>query len=222
MDDVTVARALHVLSIVLWIGGVGFVTTVLLPSVRRLKAPQERIGFFDAVERRFAWQARIWTGLAGGSGPYNPARPGLWGRFPDVPFLGGHAGFARWVVVALGGGVAAVHRGALCRGAAVPAPLVACASKGEAASNFQVAGMAALGLAHPRFGHRCRRGRRHPRSAAVRMIGKRGRSHHSFFNGLNREPGEDPASPRSCFRGASWGMAGESPRRRGTSVSTTV
>jgi len=43
MDDVTVARALHVLSIVLWIGGVGFVTTVLLPGVRRLKAPHERI-----------------------------------------------------------------------------------------------------------------------------------------------------------------------------------
>jgi hypothetical protein len=27
MDDITVAHALHVLSIVLWIGGVGFVTT---------------------------------------------------------------------------------------------------------------------------------------------------------------------------------------------------
>ena len=38
MDDVAVARALHVLSIVLWIGGVGFVTTVLLPGVRRLEA----------------------------------------------------------------------------------------------------------------------------------------------------------------------------------------
>jgi uncharacterized membrane protein len=33
MDDVTIARALHVLSVVLWIGGVGFVTTVLLPTV---------------------------------------------------------------------------------------------------------------------------------------------------------------------------------------------
>jgi uncharacterized membrane protein len=27
MDDVTIARALHVLSVILWIGGVGFVTT---------------------------------------------------------------------------------------------------------------------------------------------------------------------------------------------------
>jgi uncharacterized membrane protein len=65
MDDVTIARALHVVSVILWIGGVGFVTTVLLPSVRRLKAPHERMRFFDAVERRFAWQARIWTVLVG-------------------------------------------------------------------------------------------------------------------------------------------------------------
>jgi len=81
MDDVTVVRALHVLSIVLWIGGVGFVTTVLLPGVRRLKAPHERIGLFDAVERRFAWQARIWTVLAGLTGLYMLARLDLWDRF---------------------------------------------------------------------------------------------------------------------------------------------
>src|SRR5262249_56494801 len=83
MNDVMVARALHVLSIVLWIGGVGFVTAVLLPSVRSLKAPHERIGFFEAVERRFAWQARIWTVLAGLTGLYTLARPHFWGRFRD-------------------------------------------------------------------------------------------------------------------------------------------
>ena len=34
MDDVTVARAIHIVAVVLWIGGVGFVTTLH----RRLKA----------------------------------------------------------------------------------------------------------------------------------------------------------------------------------------
>jgi len=34
MDDVAVARALHVLSIVLWIGGVGFVTTDRIAAER--------------------------------------------------------------------------------------------------------------------------------------------------------------------------------------------
>ncbi len=31
MDDVNIARVIHVFGVVLWIGGVGFVTTVLLP-----------------------------------------------------------------------------------------------------------------------------------------------------------------------------------------------
>src|SRR5262245_34644953 len=99
MNDVTVARALHVLSIVLWIGGVGFVTTVLLPSVRRLKAPHERIGFFGAVERRFAWQARIWTVLAGLTGLYMVARLDLWDRFRHAAYWCMHAMIAVWFLL---------------------------------------------------------------------------------------------------------------------------
>ena len=34
MDDVTFARTIQVLAVMLWIGGVGLVTTVLLPAVR--------------------------------------------------------------------------------------------------------------------------------------------------------------------------------------------
>jgi uncharacterized membrane protein len=70
MDDISLARALHVLSVVLWIGGVGFVTTVTLPTIRRLKVPGERLSFFDAFERPFAWQARITTTLTGITGLY--------------------------------------------------------------------------------------------------------------------------------------------------------
>jgi len=58
MEPAVVARALHVLGVVLWIGGVAFVTTVLLPSVRRMKSPEERVAFFESIEGRFAWQAR--------------------------------------------------------------------------------------------------------------------------------------------------------------------
>lgn len=89
MDGVVVARALHVLAVVLWIGGVGFVTTVLLPAVRRLKRPEERLAFFDSVERRFAWQARITTLVAGLSGFYMAARLDLWSSFlsPDFWWL---------------------------------------------------------------------------------------------------------------------------------------
>jgi uncharacterized membrane protein len=69
-DPAIIARAAHVFGVVLWIGGVGFVTTVLLPSVRRLKTPPERVQFFEAIEGRFAWQARITTLIVGASGFY--------------------------------------------------------------------------------------------------------------------------------------------------------
>jgi uncharacterized membrane protein len=81
MDDVAIARALHVFSVVLWIGGVGFVTTVLLPGVRRLRPPSERMALFDQIEQRFAWQARLTTTITGLTGFYMVYRFNLWGRF---------------------------------------------------------------------------------------------------------------------------------------------
>lgn len=67
-DGLNLARGLHVLGVVLWIGGVGFVTTVLLPAVARLKTPAERVAFFEEIEGRFAWQARGTTLLVGLTG----------------------------------------------------------------------------------------------------------------------------------------------------------
>lgn len=86
MDDVALARALHVLGVVLWIGGVGFVTTVLLPSVRRMKSVEERVRFFEALEGRFAWQARGTTLLVGASGFYMTWAWDLWDRFHDPAY----------------------------------------------------------------------------------------------------------------------------------------
>ncbi|MGO8918947.1 MAG: hypothetical protein ACLQJR_23855 [Stellaceae bacterium] len=86
MDDVTIALAIHVLAVVLWIGGVAMVTTVLLPAIRRLKSAQERLAFFATIERRFAWQARGTTLLAGLSGFYMVDRLGLWSAFPSLDY----------------------------------------------------------------------------------------------------------------------------------------
>lgn len=84
MDDVTIALALHVMAVVLWIGGVAMVTTVLLPAVRHFRNAEERVAFFEAVERRFAWQARATTLLAGASGFYMADRLELWGSFLSI------------------------------------------------------------------------------------------------------------------------------------------
>jgi uncharacterized membrane protein len=58
MDDVTVARALHVLTVVLWIGGMGLVTTTFLPELRRMPDAAQRLAVFEAVKRRFGRQAK--------------------------------------------------------------------------------------------------------------------------------------------------------------------
>ncbi len=86
LDDAAIARALHVFGVVLWIGGVGFVTTVLLPAVRRIKDPGERVAFFASVEGRFAWQARGTTLLVGASGLYLVHVWDLWDRFTQLEY----------------------------------------------------------------------------------------------------------------------------------------
>jgi uncharacterized membrane protein len=98
MDDVTVARAIHIVFVVLWIGGVGFVTSVLLPAIRNLEAPGERMAFFHAIERRFAWQARVSTGLVGLTGLYLLVRLDLWDRFLYGAYWWMHAMVAVWLL----------------------------------------------------------------------------------------------------------------------------
>jgi uncharacterized membrane protein len=122
VDDVTIARAVHVLSVVLWIGGVAFVTTVLLPS-GRIKAPEERVAFFEAIERRFAWQARFTTLLAGLTGFYMLARLDLWDRFLSIAYWWLHGMVGVWLLFTLMLFVAEplfLHRRLLARARADP------------------------------------------------------------------------------------------------------
>jgi uncharacterized membrane protein len=98
MDEVAVARAIHVLFVVLWIGGVAFVTTVLLPAVRRLSAPKERMQLFDRIERRFAAQARISTAFVGLTGFYMLYRFDMWDRFRHLSFWWVHAMVVIWLL----------------------------------------------------------------------------------------------------------------------------
>jgi len=101
VDDVTLARALHVLAVVLWIGGVAFVTTVLLPAVRDLKVPEERVVFFEIAERRFGRQARVSTALAGLTGFYMIVRLDWWDRFLSSEYWWMHAMVMVWLLFTL-------------------------------------------------------------------------------------------------------------------------
>lgn len=98
MDDIAIARALHVIGVVLWIGGVGFVTTVLLPGIRRMREPQDRVAFFERLERSFAWQARLTTLVVGISGFYMTTAWNLWSRFASPVYWWMHAMVLVWAV----------------------------------------------------------------------------------------------------------------------------
>jgi uncharacterized membrane protein len=98
MDDIAFARAIHVISVVIWIGGVAMVTTVVLPAVRRLDTAAKRVALFETIEGRFVWQARIATLLVAASGFYMADRLELWARFRSVQFWWMHAMVLVWLV----------------------------------------------------------------------------------------------------------------------------
>ena len=98
MNDVAIARAIHVLAVVVWIGGVAMVTTVILPIVRRAQTPAEGQVLLNTVERRFIWQARIATLLVAASGFYMVERLNLWDRFRNIEFWWMHAMVLLWLI----------------------------------------------------------------------------------------------------------------------------
>lgn len=101
MTELGLARVLHVLGVVSWIGGVAMVTTVILPAVRRLASPRERVELFEQIEHRFAWQARVTTLITGLSGFYLIERLDAWSRFSAASFWWMHAMVLVWVLFTL-------------------------------------------------------------------------------------------------------------------------
>ena len=100
MDDVILARALHVLAVVIWIGGVAMATTVVLPAVRRGDLGGDRLQAFQAIEHRFVWQARTAVIVVGLTGLYMTWRLDLWDRFQVVTFWWMHAMVCVWLLFA--------------------------------------------------------------------------------------------------------------------------
>ncbi|WP_176593524.1 hypothetical protein [Sphingobium sp. EM0848] len=101
MDDITIARTIHVIAILLWIGGVAFVTLVVMPSIHGSNPPEERLSAFHRLEGRFAMQARIWILLAGSSGFWMIYRAQMWERFADPHYWWMYAMLCVWLIFAV-------------------------------------------------------------------------------------------------------------------------
>jgi uncharacterized membrane protein len=100
MNDIVLARVLHVLAVVIWIGGVSMATTVVLPAVRRGDLGPNRLQVFQAIERRFVWQARTTVIVVGLTGLYMTWRLDLWDRFRTAEFWWMHAMVCVWLLFA--------------------------------------------------------------------------------------------------------------------------
>jgi len=97
MNGFPFAHGIHVLAVLMWIGGVGFVTVVLLPAMRELPE-SKRLTAFHRFEGRFAPQARLWVLLAGASGFWMVWQADMWSRFSDPQFWWMPAMVAVWAI----------------------------------------------------------------------------------------------------------------------------
>lgn len=101
MEDYVFARVLHVLAVILWIGGVAMVTTVIIPAVKRMSSKEDQIKTFERIEGRFAIQAKITTLITGITGFYMIYVLDAWDRYFDLKYWWLHAMTLVWILFTL-------------------------------------------------------------------------------------------------------------------------
>lgn len=99
MTELIVARALHVLGVIVWIGGVSMVSVVMLPAAIKNQLGADPSQTLRAVERRFKWIARVAVLVVGLTGIYMVEHSDLWSRFCDFKtFWWMHAMVMVWLI----------------------------------------------------------------------------------------------------------------------------
>lgn len=74
----SVLTAIHVLGVVIWIGGVAFVTIVVFPMIMRMEGSIEKMVLFQGIEHRFAKIAKISVAVVGITGAWMLQLTGEW------------------------------------------------------------------------------------------------------------------------------------------------
>jgi uncharacterized membrane protein len=86
MEAVAFARIVHLLGVVIWIGGVWFVTTIIIPSVVEKGCDKESVQLFARLEARFSLHARAAVLLTGLSGLYMLYMTDSWSLFLSIGY----------------------------------------------------------------------------------------------------------------------------------------
>ncbi|MBI4698065.1 MAG: hypothetical protein HY758_03940 [Nitrospirae bacterium] len=82
-----IALTVHIISIIIWIGGVSFVTMITFPMIQRSNSSLEQVMMFQGTEHRFGKIAKLMVILAGMSGLLLITEKGL--------------SFGAWVMIAV-------------------------------------------------------------------------------------------------------------------------
>ncbi len=98
MDEFAIARALHVIAVVMWIGSVSFTTFIILPVLRRGADAGESTSTFEQIEARVARQAKYTTQITGLTGLYMLYVLDAWQRLLDPAYWWVHAMIFIYVV----------------------------------------------------------------------------------------------------------------------------
>lgn len=98
---VPLLTAFHVTIVVLWIGGVAFVTIIIFPMLLRMEDSFEKVLLFQRVENKFAKQARFYAWTAGITGFILLFMTGQQGNLFTVNGLGVTMMLIVWLVYTL-------------------------------------------------------------------------------------------------------------------------
>ncbi|MBI5598389.1 MAG: hypothetical protein HY890_01470 [Deltaproteobacteria bacterium] len=59
---------IHLLTVIVWIGGLAFITILVIPMVIRMPDALQKVLFFQRIEHRFAPMARVFNVIVGATG----------------------------------------------------------------------------------------------------------------------------------------------------------
>lgn len=85
---ISILTAVHVLGVVVWIGGVAFVTMIVFPMITRMENSLEKVIFFQGMEHRFAKIAKISVAVVGLTGGWLLYLTGEWRVLLSMAGLG--------------------------------------------------------------------------------------------------------------------------------------
>ena len=64
----SIMHIIHVLTVILWVGGLAFITVLILPMVVKMPDALQKVLLFQRIEHKFAPLARVYAAITGISG----------------------------------------------------------------------------------------------------------------------------------------------------------